>query len=403
MNSTTPCSSSSPPVSRGGGEGDLVLRADGELGTGMSVRIAANHFLGPGPGNKVMVTGTVYGDTAISVIEVDATMSPVSLSTIRRRWPDFPLTGPVSGSLSVNGSLEQLGFAAELETPAGPLSAMGRINGRDVASGYQLTVWGEDFKLARLFGGLPDSTVVSGRAHVSARGLDLESVRGALALTAGASRVGRLRVDTAAVSVWVDEDGLLHLTSLHSEAGGIVVEGRSGTLGVASGASGSGVSLSVSSPSIRSLRPVFMSGDLVAWEQLSPIDREHLEFAGVDPDTFPTVEEVRFDGKVDGRIRLEGGLRDLRAEAAVTLGDLEYGLSAAGAVNIRVAATGLSLVGVDTVAAFPTKIVLDGEGRRRFGGRRGPGVPVRTGRRALRVGRGGSAPRGDDSIAARDL
>ncbi len=344
-----------------GGEGDLVLRADGELGTGMAVRIAANHFLGPGPGNTLMVAGTVYGDTAISVIEVDATLSPLSLSTIRRRWPDFPMSGSVSGSLSVNGSLEQLGFAAELETPAGPLSANGRINGRDLAAGYQLTVWGEDFQLAQLLGGLPDSTVVSGRAHVSGRGLDLESVRGALALTAGASRVGPLRVDTAAVSVWVDDDGLMHLTSLHTEAEGIVVEGRRGTLGVASGVTGSGVNLSVSSPSIRSLRPVFMSGNLVAWDELSPIEREHLEFDGVDPDTFPTVDDVRFDGTVDGKIRLEGGLRDLWAEAVVTLGDLEYGPSAAGAVNLRAAVTGLSLVGADTAAASPARIVLEGE------------------------------------------
>lgn len=344
-----------------GGRGDLVLRADGDLGTGMAVRIAANHSLGPGPGNSVMVVGSVYGDTTISVIEVDASLVPVSLSTIRRRWPGFPLTGTVSGSVSVNGSLEQLGFAAELETPAGPLSAEGWINGRDLADGYQVTASVRDFHLSELFSGLPDSTVVSGRGHLSGRGLDLESVRGAMAFTAGASSVGPLRVDTAAVSVWVDDDGLLHLTSLYAQAGGIVAEGNGGTLGMATGAAGGGVSLSLSSPSIKGLRPIFMRGNLVAWDELSLIEQERMEFAGADPDTFPTVEDIRFEGSVEGKIRLEGGLRDLRAEAEVDLGKLEYGRSSADAAKVDVTATGLGLARTDDAPAPPRTLMLEGE------------------------------------------
>ena len=344
-----------------GGRGDLVLQADGDLGTGMAVRIAANHSLGTGPHNSVIVVGTVYGDTAISVVEVDATLARVSMSTIRRRWPDFPLTGVVSGSVSLHGFLEQLGFAAELETPAGPLSAEGWINGRDLADGYQVTASVRDFHLSELFSGLPDSTVVSGRGHLSGRGLDLGSVRGALAFTAGASNVGPLRVDTAAVNVWVDDDGLLHLTSLYTQAGGIVVEGSGGTLGMVPGATGSGVNLSVSSPSIGALRPLFMRGNLVAWDELSIIEQERMEFAGADPDTFPTVEKIRFGGTVDGKIRLEGGLPDLRAEMEVALGDLEYGRSSAGAANVDLTATGLSLARADSTAAPRRTLVLEGE------------------------------------------
>ncbi len=344
-----------------GGRGDLVLRADGDLGTGMAVRIVANHSLGTGPGNSVMVVGTVYGDTTISVIEVDATLAQVSMSTIRRRWPDFPLTGVVSGSVKLHGSLDQLGFAAELETPAGPLSAKGRINGRDLADGYQVTASVRDFHLSELFSGLPDSTVVSGRGHLSGRGLDLESVRGALAFSAGASNIGPLRVDTAAVSVWVDDGGLLHLTSLYTQAGGIVVEGSGGTLGMVPGATGSGVNLSMSSPSIGALRPLFMSGNPVAWDELPIVEQERLEFAGADPDTFPTAEEIRFDGTVDGKIRLEGGLHDLRAEVDAALGDLEYGRSSAGAANVGLASTGLSLVRADPAAASPRTLALEGE------------------------------------------
>lgn len=350
------------PGVRWGGRGDLVLRADGDLETGMAVRIAANHSLGAGPGNSVVLEGTVYGDTAISVIDVDASLAPLALSTIRERWPGFPVTGVVSGSLSVNGSLERLGFAAELETPGGPLSAEGRINGRDLAAGYQVTAAAEGFDLSELFGVLPDSTVVTGRAHLSGSGLDLASLRGAMAISAGPSSVGSLRVDTTAVTAWVDDDGILRLGSLHTQAGGIVVEGRGGTLGLAPGTTGNGINLSMSSPSILPLRPVLMAGNLTAWDELSRIDQEvMIEFDGVDPDTFPTAHDIRFDGKVDGDIRLMGSLGELWAEAEVDLEGLEYGRTSAGAASIELTATGLSPVRVDTVAARPASIVLQGE------------------------------------------
>ena len=385
------------------GRGDLALRADGELKTGMAVHVAANHSVGAGSGNTVEATGRVYGDTTVSVVDLDAALSPLSLSAIRRRWPAFPLAGAVTGSVSVNGSLEDLGFAAELETSAGPLSAEGRINGRDLAAGYQITAAVRDFELSELFGGLPDSTIVSGRAHLSGRGLELDSLRGALAISAGASRVGTLRLDTVAAIAWVDDDGLMHLGTLYAKAGGVVLQGRDGTLGVASGATGSGIGVSVASRSIRPLRPVFMDGTLVAWDELSPIEQERMEFAGVDPDTFPTLREIRFDGTVDGEIRLVGGLGDLRAEVDVAVRDLEYGPSSAGAVKVAVTATGLGPVRADTVAAPRPKLVLEGEVVGDSVVVEGTEVPFRARGRPLHAGRRWPAPRAHDTVADRDL
>ena len=169
------------------GRGSLDLAVDGELATGLDLRIAADRSLDDGPQSSIELGGTVYGDTTISVVDLDATMSPLDLSLIRELRPDFPLTGPVGGSVSLTGPLERLGVVADLETDAGPLSAEGHFNARDPAAGYQVLVSTTDFRLSEWFGELPDSTIVSATARLSGEGLTLDSLRGSLVAEAGAS------------------------------------------------------------------------------------------------------------------------------------------------------------------------------------------------------------------------
>ena len=343
------------------GRGDIDLTVDGDLATGMALRIAATRSLDGEPESSVVLDGTVYGDTTISVVDVDATMSPLDLSIIRELRPDFPLTGPVGGSVSLTGSLEELGVVAELETTAGSLSAEGRFNARDPAAGYQFAVAAPDFSLSEWFSDLPDSTVVSATASLNGRGLDLDSLRGSLVVDAGPSTFGGLRVDTAGVNLWVDDAGLMHVETLYAEAGGVVVRGQPGSVGTAADVVGEGVPLSVHSASILPLRPLFMGENLVAWDELSQIEQEvMIEFDGVDRDTFPTAREIRFDGAVDGDIRLRGWLGDLSAEATVALAGFEYGLHSAGEVDVNVTASGISLLGADSSRGPPAPLLLEG-------------------------------------------
>lgn len=361
------------------GGGSLDLAVDGELATGMDLRIAAERSLDGGPRSSVVLEGTLYGDTTISVVDLNATMSPLDLSVVRELRPDFPLTGPVEGSVSLTGPLERLGVVADLETDAGPLSAQGHFNARDPAAGYEAVVSAADLRLSDWFDELPDSTIVSGTARLSGEGLTLDSLRGSLVAEAGPSTVGGLRVDTARVNLWVDDAGLMHVETLHAEAGGVSVRGRPGSIGTGAGVAGEGVTLSVSSPSIRPLRPLFMRGNLVAWDELSQIEQDvMIEFDGVDPDTFPIAHEIRFAGAVDGDIRLRGRLGDLEAEATVALSGFEYGPSSAGAVRADLTAGGLSLLGADSSEAPPPPLLLEGvvtgdsisiEGRRFRAGR----------------------------------
>ncbi len=332
------------------GRGSLDLAVDGDLATGMELHIAADHrSLDGGPQSNIVLDGFLYGDTTISVVDLDATISPLDLAIIRELRPDFPLTGPVGGSVSLTGPLERLGVVAELETTAGPLSAEGYFNARDPAAGYQVLASTVDFRLSEWFGDLPDSTVVTATARLAGQGLDLESLRGSLVANVGRSTIGGLRVDTAGVNLWVDEDGLMHVETLYAEAGGVVARSRGGSIGVTPGVFGEGVALAVSSPSIQPLRPLFMGENLVAWDELSSIEQDvMIEFDGVDPDTFPRAHEIRFDGTVDGDVQLLGWLADLEAEATVSLGGFEYGPSSAAAVEVDLTAGGLSLLGSDT-------------------------------------------------------
>ena len=339
------------------GRGDMTVRADGALETGMDIEITANLSLPGGSSSSVAFAGSVYGDTAISVVDLDGTVSPLSLSTLGELFPAFRLSGSVGGSFSLRGAMDRLDVAVDLETDAGPLIAGGTINARDLAAGYDITASSDGLDLSRLVAQLPDSSIVAGRATLNGRGLDLESLRGNLTLDAGPSTIGALRVDSTELNAWVDDGGLLHVETVYVEAGGTMVRGR-GSIGAAPDVTGDGVTLFVSSPSIRPLRDVFMGRNLVAWDELPTIEQDLLiAVDGVDPDTFPRARDIRFDGRVDGEVLVTGGLDDLAAAATITFGGLEYGHAAARSLEVDLTLTGLS---VPPDAPAPTSLAVQG-------------------------------------------
>ncbi|MCY4572465.1 MAG: translocation/assembly module TamB domain-containing protein [Gemmatimonadetes bacterium] len=345
------------------GSGDATVRLDGDLRTGMAVEIAANQSMPDG--SSVAVQGTVYGDTAISLVDLQARLEPLSLTTVRDMYPDLSVSGAVSGTVSLSGSLDELEFATDLQTAAGPLAAEGQVNARDLAAGYHIEAAVEEFRLSEFVAELPDSVSLTASATLTGRGLDLESVRAGLVLRVEPSTIGPLEVDSAGLEAWVDEDGILRVESLYAEAGGVGVWGG-GTLGTVS-AAGDGVTLAVSSASIRPLRDLVMGENLVAWDELLPIEQNiMIEFDGVDPDTFPRARDIRFDGRADGQIRIEGALRDLVAQAEITLEEPEYGQFLAQTLNADLTVSGLGLPAGESedsagaAAALREPVVIEG-------------------------------------------
>ncbi|MXX55664.1 MAG: hypothetical protein F4106_12875 [Gemmatimonadetes bacterium] len=337
------------------GRGDLAIRAGGALETGLAIEIAATQTLAGGPPSTVTLSGSLYGDTSVSVVDLSGSASPLSLSTLGELFPSLPLEGSINGAFSFRGPLDQLDFSVDLETDAGPIVAEGTVNAPDPADGYQVAASSDGLDLSRLLPGLPDSTVVAGRVTLDGRGLDPESLRGNLTLDTGPSTIGDLRVDSTELNAWVDDDGLLHVETVHARAAGLTVVGR-GSIGVAPGVTGSGVTLFLSSPSIRPLRDVFMGPNLIAWDELPLIEQDLLiAVDGVDPDTFPRARDIRFEGRVDGEVRLDGGLEDLSATATVTLGGFRYGQAAARSLGVDLTVDGLA-----ATAPSPSRAVVRG-------------------------------------------
>ena len=339
------------PGPRWQGTGDMTIQADGALETGIAIAVSANHSGSGGASSTLAFTGSLYGDTAIEVVDLDATVRPMSLSTLGELFPGLPVAGSVDGSFSLRGGMDRLTIAADLDTDAGPLQAEGIINARDLAAGYEMFARSEGFNLSRVIGQLPDSTIVSGAATLNGRGLDLASLRGAWTLNTGPSSIGALQVDTVAMSAWVDDDGLLHVETLHANAGGVEVSG-SGNIGAAPEVRGEGIALSVRSPSIAPLRDVFMGANLVAWDELSAIEQDlMIEVDGVDPDTVPRAHDIRFEGRVNGDLHVAGGLDDLAVAAGFTFAHFAYGRSSAQSVEADITVTGISVPGPDSMPA----------------------------------------------------
>ena len=338
------------------GRGALHVRADGALPKGVSVRVAASHrSVSTGDSSSVLVSGALFGETDVSVVDLDATLAPLSLAAIRDAHPACRSPGPsaacptalllpgvVEGALSVAGPLERLGVAAEIETPGGPVSADGSANVLDLAQGYEFVAELADFRLSEVLPSLPRPTVATGSVRFSGQGLDPASLRGALAVDLRPSSAGPLRVDSAKASVWV-EDGVLNVESVQLEAGGVSVEGG-GSLGLGTGKQGEGLALSVSAPSIRPLRPLFMGENLAARDELTQLQRSLHEMDGADPDTFPTAREIRMEGAVEGRIQLRGGLDELSIQASALFDDLAYRLHSAGSGAVDATVSGIQLL-----------------------------------------------------------
>ena len=126
--------------------------------------------------------------------------------------------------------------------------------------------------------------------------------------------------------------------------------GEDGSLGVAPGATGDGVRLRIASPSIRGLRPLFMEGNVIAWDELLPFQQESLRLAGADEDTFPMAREVRFDGKAGGAVTLSGSLHSASAEVSLALSDLVHRRDSAGSVQVAVSIDGIAVARGDSAA-----------------------------------------------------
>ncbi len=348
-----------------GGTGSASLEADGDLARGLRVSAVARHRpLAGAAHSTVTASGVLFGDTAVRSLELDVTLDPLGLDMLHsmglREGAEWmgALTGALAGSLSLSGRLDSLALAASLDALvagtgpetasdtgtrqlAGTLSVAGVVDAGTFAGPHAVQIVAQDLRLDRVLASLSDSVRVSGQVHVRSGPSGVDSARLALNVRAGPSMLGRVRLDSGEARILLGKRGELRIDTVRVDVAGVLIEGR-GILGAGSGMATEGVRLQMSAPSIHRLRPLVMAGNPVAWDQLTDIQREvMIEFDGVDPDTFPSAESIRFDGSVDGTIRLDGGLGDLSVRATLGMDDPTVGLFQARAAELEVAVAGL--------------------------------------------------------------
>ena len=146
----------------------------------------------------------------------------------------------------------------------------------------------------------------------SGRGIRRDSLAGEATAFFREAEVGTIGVDTAAAVLRV-EGGLLFVDAFSAETElGSVSAG--GSFGLARQARPGELQLRMNSETLTGLQPFLFGEVQIARDTLGDLEWEFLAFEGIDPDTLPTLEEIRVDGSVQGSAILRGGLEDFSAE-----------------------------------------------------------------------------------------
>lgn len=320
------------------GEGRAVLSGTGSLRQGLAFTANVNHSAPAVGSSNVLVSGNVFitPDDEIRV-DVQGDLAPLSLDAVARDFGDLPIGGAFTGPVRARGLLRDLEVTAQLQTPEGAVGIEGRLDLRDPGSRYSIQATVEDFLASDLVASLPSPTVVTGRLEVDGSGLDPATLDAETRVEVDRARVQGVGVDSLRAFARV-VGGQLRLDSLVADVAGFTVEG-SGTLAADSTGPAGEMLLAFSAPDLTGIRAITRGDTVLTGDDLTPLDRDVLLLRGVDPDTLPTAIEVRAEGRVEGEVRLAGGLSDFDAVGWVEGEQLRYGPSSVegGRVDFEVA------------------------------------------------------------------
>jgi hypothetical protein len=322
------------------GPGSARVNATGDLDEGLRFDADLRHAPDEGAPSHVLASGSVRRmEGGILALDVQGDLSPLSFTALRRGYPSLPLSGEVSGAVRARGLLNALDVFAEVDTELGWLELTARLDVRDPAAGYRLEGNVREFLASGLVPALPDPSRFSGRFEIEGRGLTAADMEADAWLELDASRVAGFVVDSVRTRAHV-RDGVLTLDTLTGRAAGFSLE-ASGTLAVDTLRPPGEIHLTFDTESLLGIRPLFMGDTVIAADTLGALEREILRLTGVDPDTLPSIEDVRMDGRARGALTLTGSVRDFTAAGEVTLEDVHYGRSTLASARVTGVAEGL--------------------------------------------------------------
>ena len=243
------------------------------------------------------------------------------------------------GTVHAEGSLPDLLVRADLVTEGGRLTLESRFDARSPFTSYRVRSEAYDFDPLEVVPWLPQGTVLSGSFDLRGEGGDLRTAELVGSLRLRESRVAGLAVDTVLVELRIS-DGIVTMDRVQGRIGGVTVEGA-GQLAVAGDGAPEDLRVSFETGSLEGLRPLVRGGGVIARDTLTVLERQILEFEGIDPDTLPTLAEVLVSGRMAGELTVTGSLENLSVTGRAAVEDALYVGDRVGQAELSFSATGL--------------------------------------------------------------
>jgi autotransporter translocation and assembly factor TamB len=325
------------------GSVNLDIQADGWLDTGLQL-VVVGIFPGPGadPGlgaSYVSLAGSLVKVDGGVRIALDGQLDPFSIDGIVPAESSILRLGVVRGTVHAEGAWSNLTLQSDLLTERGRLTLESRFDARAPFTSYQVRSEAYDFDPSQVAPWLPEGTIVSGSFDLRGEGGDLRTAALVGSVGLGESRLAGLAVDTVSAELRIS-NGIVTMDGLQGRIGGVTLEGA-GQLAVEGDGGPENVRLSFQAESLEGLRPLVRGGDVIAGDTLSALERQVLEFEGIDPDTLPTLAEVLTSGRMAGELTATGSLSSLSVVGRAGVEEAFYGGDRVGQAEVSFAATGL--------------------------------------------------------------
>ncbi len=301
------------------GEGSLRAELSGRLASGMRLTADIQHRLPDGSSSRVTTLGSVQEVDGKFRLSLDATLAPLSFDAVAGALDrELPVQGEVSGTLTLQGFLDDLAIGGRVDTPGGVVVADVRLDALDPFRHYRGRLDLNEYRLHDLWAAAPSPTILSGSLEFDGSGGTAETVEGELRMQLAGSTVGEGQVDEVILDL-AALNGRLVVRELNLISPVGTLSGN-GELALRDDAEDGEMLITWEAPDLGALRPFLFPGEeTIAADTLTPIERDILRMQGIDPDTLVDQAAVPLAGAAYGELHLTGGLPALRADGWLTL------------------------------------------------------------------------------------
>jgi hypothetical protein len=317
----------------------LDVQADGSLDSGISVIAAATYPDSVSGMSNVALSGIlteIDGETRASF---DGELSPLYIPGIFGDESPLSRLGSARGTVHAEGPLSNFVLRSDLITEGGRLTLESSFDVREPLASYRIRGEAFEYDVREIAPRLPEGTVLSGSFDLLGEGGDLNSAELVGGVVLSDSRFADLTVDTASVDLRIS-DGVVTMENVRGRIGSVTIEGG-GQLATAGEGPLDGLRISFETDNLEGLRPLLLGTNVIAGDTLTILERQILEFEGIDPDTLPSLSEVLVSGSMTGEVSVVGSFESMDATGRARLEDGSYGGDRLGRAEVDFSVTGL--------------------------------------------------------------